>query len=195
MIRLGLTGSIGMGKSTTARLFAEEGIPVHDSDAAVHRLYSSKAAPLIEESFPGVVDAGVVNRKKLAENLAKNPDKFPLLESLVHPLVRAEEADFLRSQERQGADLVLLDIPLLFETGAEARVDKVVVVSCDPAVQRERVLSRPGMTEEKFKMIRARQIPDREKRARADFIVDTGHGIEDAREQVRKIIATLRAKS
>lgn len=194
MMRLGLTGSIGMGKSTTARLFAEQGIPVHDSDETVHRLYRGKAAPVIEKAFPGVVSSGVVDRRKLAENLAKNPDKFRLLESLIHPLVREEEAEFLVSLRKKGADLVVLDIPLLFETGAEKRVDRIVVVSCDPALQRERVLARPGMTEDKFEMIMARQIPDAEKRARADFVVDTGHGIENAREQVRKIIAILRAE-
>ncbi|MCL6709632.1 dephospho-CoA kinase [Pseudomonas sp. R2.Fl] len=182
-----------MGKSTTARLFAEEGIPVHDADDAVHRLYRGKAVPLIEKAFPGTAEAGVVNRAKLAENLAKNPDKFRVLEALIHPLVRVEEAEFLSLQKDAGADIVLLDIPLLFETGAEARVDKIVVVSCDPALQRERVLARPGMTQEKFEMILARQTPDAEKRRQADFVVDTGHGIEDARRQVRKILAVLRA--
>lgn len=193
MIRVGLTGSIGMGKSTTARLFAEEGVPVHDSDEVVHRLYRGKAVPAIEAAFPSVVEAGVVNRSKLAENLAKKPDKFPILESLIHPLVRAEEKEFLFAQRAAGATIVILDIPLLFETGADGRVDKIVVVSCDPVLQRERVLARPGMTEEKFNMILARQTSDAEKRQRADFVVDTGHGIEDARRQVREILAALRA--
>ncbi|MCO6180663.1 dephospho-CoA kinase [Ciceribacter sp. RN22] len=194
MIVVGLTGSIGMGKSTTASLFAEQGIPVNNSDQVVHDLYREEAAPLVAAVFPEAVEDGVVDRKKLAENLAKNPANFKVLEAIVHPLVRAREREFLDGACRSGADIAVLDIPLLFETGAEDRVDVVVVVTCDPQIQKERVLRRPGMTEEKFNLILSRQIPDKEKRARADFIVDTGHGIESARSQVGEIVSTLRRR-
>ncbi|MEZ2130011.1 MULTISPECIES: dephospho-CoA kinase [unclassified Sinorhizobium] len=192
MIRIGLTGSIGMGKSTTAKLFAEAGIPVNDSDAVVHDLYQSEAVPLIERAFPGAIKDGVVDRQELSRQLAAEPASFKRLETIVHPLVRKREWEFLEKEQRSGSDIVLLDIPLLFETGATDRVDSVVVVTCDPQIQRERVLARPGMTEEKFKMILARQTPDAEKRARADYIIDTGHGIESARAQVENIVAKLR---
>lgn len=191
MIVVGLTGSIGMGKSTTASLFAEQGIPVNNSDQVVHDLYREEAAPLVAAVFPEAVDDGVVDRKKLAENLAKNPANFKVLEGIVHPLVRAREHKFLDGARSSGADIAVLDIPLLFETGAEDRVDVVVVVTCDPQIQKERVLRRPGMTEEKFNLILSRQMPDKEKRTRADFIVDTGHGIESARSQVGEIVSTL----
>lgn len=194
MIRLGLTGSIGMGKSTTAGLFSEEGIPVNDSDRVVHRLYEGKAVAPIAAAFPGSVVNGVVDREALSRTLATNPAKFKELEAIVHPLVREEELAFLEQQKRAGTDIVVLDIPLLFETGADQRVDMVVVVSCDEETQRRRVLARPGMTEEKFRLILSRQVPDAEKRRRADFIVDSGQGIEAARRQVREIIARLRAE-
>lgn len=195
MIVIGLTGSIGMGKTTTARLFAAEGVAVLDSDAVVHELYREEAAPLIEEAFPGTTVSGVVDRQKLGEILQENPANFKRLEEIVHPLVRKRQQAFLAAAQNEGREFALLDIPLLFETGAENRVDKVVVVSCLPEVQRERVLSRPGMTEEKFAMILARQMPDEEKRRRADFIVESGSGVENARDQVREILQTLAAQS
>ena len=195
MIVIGLTGSIGMGKSTTAALFADEGVPVNDSDQVVHDLYRSDAVAPIAELFPEVVVDGVVDRVKLSENLAKNPAKFRDLEAIVHPLVRAREVAFLQKQRELGRSIVVLDIPLLFETGADARVDKVVVVTCEPDVQRQRVLSRPGMTEEKFALILSRQTPDAEKRARADYVIDTGHGIDMAREQVKTIVRELREQA
>lgn len=191
MIRLGLTGSIGMGKSTTAAMFAEAGIPVHDSDAAVHELYSGDAAPLIKAAFPSTVIDGVVDRKKLGERVLGDSDALGRLEAIVHPLVAAHEAAFVDRARAQGADLVVLDIPLLFEVGAEDRVDKVLVVTAPAAVQRERVLARPGMTEERFAAILARQVPDREKRAKADFIVDTSLGMDCARAKVRDLISVL----
>jgi len=192
MIRLGLTGSIGMGKSTTAALFAEAGLPVNDADAVVHDLYSGEAVPLVEEAFPGTTRNGSVDRAELSRRLAAQPADFKRLEAIVHPLVRQREASFLRGQIDAGKDIVVLDIPLLFESGATDRVDVTVVVSCDPQIQRDRVLARPGMTEEKFNLILSRQMPDAEKRARADYVIDTGHGIEDARGQVENIVAALR---
>lgn len=191
MIVLGLTGSIGMGKSTTARMFAEAGVPVHDSDETVHRLYSGVAAPLIEARFPGTTTEGVVDRGKLADAVLGKPDALRDLEAIVHPLVRADADAFLARQREAGARLALLDIPLLFETGGEDRVDRIVVVTAPAAVQRERVLARPGMTAEKFEAILARQVPDAEKRARADFIVDTGLGMEAARAAVAGIVEEL----
>ena len=192
MIRVGLTGSIGMGKSTTAGLFADAGIPVNDSDAVVHQLYSGEAAPLIEVAFPGTTKDGSVDRGLLTKQLTDNPENFRILEAIVHPLVRDRERQFLARAMEEGADIVVLDIPLLFETCAQGRVDKIVVVSCDPQIQRQRVLARAGMTEEKFAMILSRQMPDREKRAKADYVVDTGSGIDAARHQVQTILAELR---
>ncbi|MBO9654073.1 MAG: dephospho-CoA kinase [Agrobacterium tumefaciens] len=193
MIVIGLTGSIGMGKTTTARLFAEEGVPVLDSDEVVHGLYRAEAVPLIEAAFPGTTIAGMVDRQKLGDTLRQNPANFSRLEEIVHPLVRKRQEAFLAEARKEERQFALLDIPLLFETGAEGRVDKVVVVSCAPEIQRERVLSRPGMTEEKFDMILARQMPDAEKRWRADFIIDSGNGVEAARDQVREILQKLGA--
>lgn len=195
MILIGLTGSIGMGKSTTAAMFAELGIPVNDADRVVHELYSGDAVAPIAAVFPDVVIDGVVDRVALSSNLAKNPDTFRLLEAIVHPLVRQREREFIDAQRASGAPMVVLDIPLLFETGSQDRVDVIVVVSCDPALQRERVLRRPGMTVEKFEMILGRQVPDAEKRARADFVVDTGQGMALARARVAEIIATLKDRS
>ena len=187
MFILGLTGSLGMGKSTAARFFAEEGVPVHDSDAVVHRLYNGEAANQIEAVFPGVTANGKVDRNKLAARLIAHPADFKRLEGLVHPLVRAEEEKFLAAAERAGAKVVVLDIPLLYETGAEARCDAVVVVSAPPQVQRQRASER-GMTDERFEAIIARQVPDAVKRERADFIVDSSKGFDDARAQVRDIL-------
>lgn len=195
MIVLGLTGSIGMGKSTTAGLFAEQGIPVNDADRVVHDLYRGEAVAPIKALFPEAVQDGVVDRALLAQTLAKNPAKFRELEAIVHPLVRERERQFLEAQRAVGADMVVLDIPLLFETGGQDRVDRIVVVSCDADIQRRRVLERPGMTPEKFEMILSRQLPDAEKRARADYVIDTSHGIEAARDRVTDIIAELRAET
>ncbi len=193
MIILGLTGSIGMGKSTTAQMFADAGIPVNDADAVVHDLYRSEAVEPIGKAFPGSVVHGVVDRVELARQLSANPAKFRDLEAIVHPLVRHREADFVERHRVAGIDMVLLDIPLLFEVGAEERVDVIVVVTCDPQLQQARVLARPGMTVEKFRMILSRQMPDKEKRKRADFLIDTGLGFEAARRRVHEIIEALRA--
>lgn len=195
MIVIGLTGSIGMGKTTTAKLFAEEGVPVLDSDEVVHALYRAEAVGLIETAFPGTTVSGAVDRQKLGEVLRENPANFGKLEAIVHPLVRQKQEAFLAKAREEALQFALLDIPLLFETGAEERVDKIVVVSCAPDIQRQRVLSRPGMTEEKFEMILARQMPDAEKRQRADFVIDTGNGVEAARDQVRGILQRLAAGS
>jgi len=194
MLRIGLTGSIGMGKSTMAKLFAEAGVPVNDSDAVVHDLYAGEAAPLVDAAFPGTMKNGAVDRQELGRQLAGSPDGFKRLEAIVHPLVRKREAEFIEREGQRGSAMVLLDIPLLFETGAESRVDVIVVASCDPQIQRERVLARPGMTVEKFNMILARQTPDAEKRARADYVIDTGHSIETAKKRVAEIVADLKRR-
>ncbi|MBZ9675213.1 dephospho-CoA kinase [Mesorhizobium sp. ES1-1] len=194
MIVLGLTGSIGMGKSTTARMFAEAGVPVHDSDEAVHRLYAGEAAPLVEAAFPGVMDAGVVDRARLGERVLGNADALKRLEAIIHPLVRADADAFLAKHRNAGESVAVLDIPLLFETGGRARVDKVVVVTAPPEIQRQRVLARPGMTDEKLAAILARQVPDAEKRRQADFVIDTGQGLAAARAEVEAIIAELTSK-
>ncbi|HWD14822.1 dephospho-CoA kinase [Pseudochrobactrum sp. sp1633] len=191
MIRLGLTGSIGMGKSTTAQIFADRGVPVYDADAVVHQLYQGEAVPLIAEAFPEAVIDGRVDRKILSACVLGKPDELKKLENIVHPLVRAKEQQFLRDAEAKGEPLVVLDIPLLFETGAMDRVDKILVVSAPYEIQRERVLSREGMTEEKFQAILARQMPDEQKRAKADFIVDTGQDKDFARQQVFSILEKL----
>ena len=191
MIRLGLTGSIGMGKSATATMFREAGIPVHDSDAAVHRLYAGAAAPLIEAAFPGTVKDGVVDRALLGAAVLNNDAAMKKLESIVHPLVTETTLNFLATAEKAGHRLVVLDVPLLFEVGRDRDCDAIVVVSADPSVQRERVLARPGMTEAKFQAIVARQTPDSEKRRRAHFVIDTGRGFEAARRAVKDVIRTL----
>ncbi|MCE7030352.1 dephospho-CoA kinase [Jiella avicenniae] len=188
MIVIGLTGSIGMGKSTTAGLFAEAGLPVHSADAAVHELYRGAAAPAIEAAFPGSVREGVVDRDLLADRVLGDPAALKRLEAIVHPLVREAERQFLEAAEASGAPAAILDIPLLFETGAEKRCDRIVVVSAPFAVQRARVLARPGMSEAKFQAILAKQTPDAEKRGRADHVVDTSRGIEDAGRQVKAIL-------
>ncbi|MCV3767253.1 dephospho-CoA kinase [Rhizobium sp. TRM95796] len=188
MLRLGLTGSIGMGKSTTADLFRGEGVPVIDADGIVHDLYRGEAVAPIGAAFPGCVVDGVVDRKCLSAALASEPDRFRDLEAIVHPLVWTRETALLDSYRESGERLVVLDIPLLFENKGEARVDKVVVVTCDPDIQRRRVLARPGMTEEKFMLILSRQMPDAEKRKRADYVIDTGLGIEHARADVKRIL-------
>ncbi len=191
MIVLGLTGSIGMGKSTTAAMFRELGVPVHDSDAAVHALYAGRAAPLVEAAFPGVVRDGAVDRAALSARVIGHPDEMKRLEAIVHPLVRAEEMIFRTRAATARAPVAVLDIPLLFETGGERRVDAVVVVTAPPDVQRARVLARPGMTEERFAAILARQTPDAEKRRRAHFVVDTSQGLASAKRQVADILRAL----
>ena len=188
MFVLGLTGSLGMGKSTTARFFAEAGIPVHDADAVVHRLYESEAVPAIEAAFPGATAGGIVDRVKLAARVVNDPTALKRLEDIVHPLVHEAEQRLLADAQGKGEQIVVLDIPLLFETGGDRRVDAVVVVSAPPEVQKARILERPGMTVEKLESILARQIPDAEKRRRADFVVDTSRGFESARAQVRAIL-------
>lgn len=193
MITIGLTGSIGTGKSATARLFAQEGVVVCDSDAVVHELYEGEAVPLVETAFPGTTHQGKVDRQKLGDLLRKNPANFQTLEKIVHPLVRRKQEEFLDQARLANVEFALLDIPLLFETGAEDRVDTIVVVSCSPELQRQRVLARPGMTDEKFQLILARQLPDEEKRQRADFVIDTNISVDDARHQVRALLETLRS--
>ncbi|WP_095202584.1 dephospho-CoA kinase [Mesorhizobium carmichaelinearum] len=191
MIVLGLTGSIGMGKSTTAKMFAEAGVPVHDSDEAVHRLYSGAAAPLVEAAFPGTTVGGVVDRAKLGARVLGDATALKQLEAIIHPLVRADADAFLARHRNAGESIAVLDIPLLFETGGRGRVDKVVVVTAPAEVQRQRVLARPGMTEEKLAAILAKQVPDEEKRRLADFVIDTGQGLDAARSTVATIIAEL----
>jgi dephospho-CoA kinase len=191
MIVLGLTGSLGMGKSTTAKMFVAEGVPVHDADAAVHRLYEGEAVPLIEAAFPGTTSGGKVDREKLGTRVIGDAAAMRKLEGIVHPLVRQAEERFLAEAERQGAKMAVLDIPLLFETGGDKRCDAVVVVSAPSGTQRARVLERPGMTEQKFQALAAKQMPDADKRARADFIVDSGQGFEAAHRQVREILAQV----
>ncbi len=191
MFILGLTGSIGMGKSTTAKFFADEGVPVHDADAAVHALYEGEAAPLIEAAFPGTTTNGKVDREKLAKLVLGRPEAIARLEAIVHPLVAQARERFLAEAERNGARVAVLDIPLLLETGGDERCDAVVVVSAPADMQRARAFERPDMTEAKFAGILARQMPDAEKRARADFIVDSGQGFEAARAHVREILARV----
>lgn len=193
MIIVGLTGSIGMGKSTTAKFFAEEGIPVNDADAVVHDLYRAEAVEPVGRAFPGTIKNDIIDRQELSRQLAANSDGFKKLEAIVHPLVRRREGQFLDHHRQAGADIVLLDIPLLFESGRENAVDAIVVVSCDPQIQRSRVLARPNMTEEKFELILSRQTSDVEKRQKADFVIDTGHGLDAARERVSCIVKSLRA--
>jgi dephospho-CoA kinase len=191
MFILGLTGSLGMGKSTTARFFAEEGVPVHDADAVVHRLYEGEAAAAIETAFPGTTSGGKVDRTRLAARVLGDGAALARLEAIVHPLVQGAERRLVAEAKARGETVAVLDIPLLFESGADRRVDAVVVVSAPPDVQRARVLERPGMTVEKLEAILARQMPDAEKRARADFVVDTSQGFDAARAQVRAILAAV----
>ncbi len=194
MIILGLTGSIGMGKSTTARIFAEEGVPVHDADETVHRLYAGAAAPMIERAFPGTVVGGTVDRKRLSAIVLDRPELLRKLGEIIHPLVRADADAFVDRHRKAGTRLIVLDVPLLFETGGTDRVDSILVVTAPPDVQRQRVMARPGMTEEKFAAILANQVADKDKRRNADFLIDTGAGMDAARQDVRRIISTLLAR-
>jgi dephospho-CoA kinase len=191
MFILGLTGSVGMGKSTTAKFFAEEGVPVHDADAVVHQLYEGEATPLIEAAFPGATCGTMVDRDRLAKRVIGDIEAIKTLEAIVHPLVAAARDKFLADAERSGAAVAVLDIPLLYETGGDKRCDAVVVVSAPPDIQRARAFERPGMTEQKFAVILSRQMPDEEKRSRADFVVDTSRGFDAAREQVRDILCQV----
>ena len=193
---VGLTGSIGMGKSETAKMFARLGIPVNDSDANVHAVYEpgGAAVPEIEKAFPGSVRDGRVDRALLSRALAADPSGFKRLEAIVHPLVAKVQQAFLAKAVADGADMVVLDVPLLFETGGHARMDAVVVVSAPSHIQRARVLERPGMTEDKLDQILSRQMPDEEKRAKAHYVVVTDKGLDHAAEQVEMIVKDLRAK-
>jgi dephospho-CoA kinase len=197
VIVIGLTGSIGMGKSTTAAMFAAEGAPVYDADAEVHILQGPGGAAVapIEAAFPGVVKNGAVDRGELGGRVLGDAAAIKRLEAIVHPLLGASRAAFFERAEAERALMVVLDIPLLFETGGEKRVDAVVVASAPADIQRERVLARPGWNAGRLDAVLAKQLPDAEKRARADFIVDTGHGLEPAREQVRRVISTLKARA
>jgi len=194
MLVIGLTGSIGMGKSTAAKQFAKAGVPVFDADAEVHRLYAGEAVPAIAAAFPTAVRGGKVDRGLLAVEVARSPEKLKALESIVHPMVVKAEIDFLREQEAKGAKLAVLEIPLLFETGAESRVDVTVVVSAPAEVQRTRVLARPGMTEAKLAGLLKRQIPDREKRGRADVVVDSGTSVAHMQAQIDRLIESLEGR-
>ena len=186
-----LTGSLGMGKSRTAKFFAEAGVPVHDSDAVVHALYEGEAVPLIERAFPGATANGKVDRSKLAAMVLGDDAALARLEAIVHPLVGGVRDKFLAEAQASGASVVVIDVPLLFETGGERSCDAVVVVSAPAEVQKRRALERPGMTEEKFAAIVAKQMPDAEKRRRADFIVDSSQSFEHARAQVRDILRAV----
>jgi dephospho-CoA kinase len=188
MIILGLTGSIGMGKSTTAKLFQEAGVPVYDADAAVHKIYEDEAAPAIEAAFPGTTTDGKVDRNKLSAKVVHDPAAMKRLEQIVHPMLGASRQKFLHDAEQSGATVAVVDIPLLFETGGEKRVDAVVVVTTTPEIQRQRILERDNMTGEKLEAILARQLPDAEKRKRADFVVDTSHGLDPVRARIRDIL-------
>lgn len=189
MLVLGLTGSIGMGKSTTARLFSEAGVPVYDADATVHAIYEGEAASLVEAAFPGTTVNGKVDREKLSAKVVHDTAAMKRLEQIVHPLLFNYRQAFLQRAERSGAAVAVVDVPLLFETGGERSVDAVVVVTTTPELQRERILARGNMTSEKLKAIQARQLPDAEKRRRADFVVDTSHGLDDVRARIREILA------
>jgi len=188
MIILGLTGSIGMGKSTTAKLFEEAGVPVYDADAAVHKIYEGEAAAAIEAAFPGTTAEGRVDRNKLSAKVVHDPAAMKRLEQIVHPMLGASRQKFLHHAEQFGAPVAVVDIPLLFETGGEKRVDAVVVVTTTPEIQRQRILERDNMTGEKLEAILARQLPDAEKRKRADFVVDTSHGHDPVRARIRDIL-------
>jgi len=185
---LGLTGSIGMGKSTTAKLFAEAGVPVYDADATVHKVYEGEAVPAIEAAFPGTTAGGKVDRARLSAKVVHDPAAIKRLEGIVHPMVRAYHQRFLDDAERAGASVAVVDIPLLFETGGDQRVDAVVVVTTSPELQRERILARGTMSAETLDAILAKQMPDHEKRRRADFVVDTSHGLDPVRRRIRDIL-------
>lgn len=191
MFVLGLTGSMGMGKSTTAAMFRAEGVKVHDSDATVHALYRGEAAGVIERAFPGTVHGGCVDRSLLAAHVLEDPAALRRLEAIIHPLVAASRDCFLAEAAQGGSRLVVVDVPLLFETGLDRRVDAVVLVTAPEAVQKQRVGNRPGMTSDRIQVILAKQMPDLEKRARSHFVIDTGRGLTAAERQVRGILRAL----
>lgn len=194
MIILGLTGSIGMGKSTTAAMFRDAGCPVFDADAAVHKLYAKDggAVPLIQAVFPDAIKDGAVDRAVLGVHMRSDSLNLKILESFIHPMVGEARAKFIDDARTSGADIIVFDVPLLFETGGDKHVDKIVVVTAPANVQRERVLARPGMSVDLFESLLARQMPDAEKRAKADFLIFTDKGLEPAREQVQAVLTTLR---
>jgi len=194
MLVIGLTGGMGMGKSSAAAHFRRRGVPVFDADAYVHRLYESAAVPAIEAAFPGTTREGRVDRTLLAKEVAGQPERLRQLEAIVHPMVVEAEIAFLRDEEKKGARLVVLEIPLLFETGAGARVDVTIALSASDSVQRERVLERPGMTIEKFEALRARQATDAERRAQADYVVDSGTSLENLHAQLDRLIESLQTR-
>lgn len=194
MLVIGLTGSIGMGKSTAANRFRINGIAVFDADAAVHELYSGAAVDLIEEAFPATTQAGTVDRQRLLSALMAESAGFKKLEAIVHPLVRDKEREFLHAEAQSGAAMAVLEIPLLFETGGDKLCDVTVVVSAPAAAQRDRVLRRPGMTQAKLDEILTRQLPDAEKRRKADFVVDTGGAIADSEKQIDKLVEHLKTQ-
>ncbi len=197
MLLVGLTGSIGMGKTETAKMFARLGMPVYDADAAVHALYAPGGAAVgpIGDAFPDAVRQGAVDRARLSAQVVGKPEEMRRLEAIIHPLVRQAQTEWVEAREAEGVPLAVLDIPLLFETGGDALMDVIVVVSAPLEVQRQRVFARPGMTEEKFEAILARQMPDAEKRARADYVVETHRGLEDAFEQVKAIVEELKRRA
>ena len=193
MIRLGLTGSIATGKSTTARLFADEGVPVHDADAAVHAIYQEEGVAPVGALIPSAIRDDIVDRQALKAALAAHPELFPKLEAIVHPLVQTREEMATLNAKSSGHTVMVFDVPLLFETGGGARMDKVVVVHCEPQTQLDRLLARPGMNEETARMLMDRQMPQEGKKARADYLIATDHGVDAARADVRHILADLRA--
>ena len=195
MLIIGLTGSIGMGKSTTANFFRNFGIPVHDADLAVHELYEGKAAPLIEQAFPNTVNAGKVDRNALFLQVANNPEAMNRLEAIIHPLVKQHRDDFVFQAVKAGTRALVLDIPLLFEIGADKQCDVVVVVTAPESVQKQRVMARTGMTETRFQAILEKQMPDIQKRKRAHFIIDTGRGLKAAQHQVNGVLRSIMAIS
>jgi dephospho-CoA kinase len=197
MLIVGLTGSLAMGKSETARMFAEQGCPVFDADAEVHRLYAAGGAAVapVAQAFPAALVDDAIDRARLSALLLADPAGLPRLEAIVHPLVRAAESRFLEAARQADQPFVILDIPLLFETGRDSAMDRIIVVSTSPEIQRRRALARPGMTEEKLAQLLSRQTPDPDKRARADFIVETGRGLDDAFDQVRAIVSRLREEA
>ncbi len=192
MLIIGLTGSIAMGKSTVAKMLLNNGIPMISADQIVHDLYEGEAVPLLEQAFPGSVENNQVNREKLLKLLLNETDGFKKLENLIHPLVRQKEWEFIKEHKDKGADLVAIEIPLLFETGAEKLMDSVLLASAPAEVQKQRVMARPGMTQEKFKTLLDKQMPDSEKRKKADFIVDTSCSLEETEEQLKEIIVSLK---
>ena len=194
MLVIGLTGGIGMGKSAAAEHFVQAGVPVFNADACVHHLYEGEAVEAIEAAFPGVARGGTVDRQLLSKRISGSPERLRQLEEIVHPLVVAAEIEFLRQQERNGADMAVLEIPLLFETDAHSRVDVTVVLSAPEAVQRDRVLARPGMTIDKLEHLLARQLPDAEKRSRADYVINSGLPLAGMHAELDRLLESLRGR-